>query len=409
MEAGMAKLLDRRGLLGVGAATGLAALTAGLKAAGQEVSADCRPAPAAEGPDPVPMTWQRALERYRYGVALAGLEFGDSVFPGRHRAEVQEPPEDRYPYYASRGLRSVRLPYLWERLQPDLYGELDGALDLLSVHRANGPVLFRDVVRRHLDLAHQHGMKVLLDPHNYGARALRRDGAWVTTGGTGRMGRFAIGSPEVPVAAFADFCARLAAEYGDHPALLALDIMNEPVQMPGEGDGWFTAAQAAVLAVRRVRPDILLFIEGYRYANPFRWPQLNPRLHELEDPSDKLVFSAHLYFDDDHSGRYRGEEALRPGPRSTPARVLRDIQPFFDWLDAHGLRGHIGEFGAPDRPEWKPLPAALIDACAGRDLLMHAWADWPNNKGYVLQLNSDKGPDRAIVSLLSAAAEVRCT
>lgn len=406
----MSKMIGRRSVMAGGAALALGGAglgVAGLGSRGRARSLPCPTVPAGSV-DPVPMDWQHAIARYQFGVALAGLEFGESVFPGRLNAEVQQPPDDRYGYYASRGLRSIRLPYLWERFQPELFGEIDGTLDLLSGDRHLGRVEFRDVVRQHLDRAHAHGMKVLLDPHNYGARALRRDGAWVLDGGTGRNGRFAIGSPQVPIAAFADFCARLAAEYGDHPALLGFDIMNEPVSLPNGNADWFAAAQAAVTAVRRVNRNVLLFIEGYQYANTANWPKLNPRFHELEDPSNKLVFSAHLYFDDDHSGRYANAEAKRPGRRSTPERALADIEPFFAWLDRHGLHGHVGEFGAPDTPEWRPLVKTFLDACVEQQVLVHAWADWPRKGDYVLDLNPAGGPDRQIVSLLAQAARKRC-
>ncbi len=384
------------------------AAIAGLGVGAFALDAPRRPRPPQpgppRGPDPVPMTWQRSLQSYRYGVALAGLEFGENVFPGRLDAEILPPPADRYPYYASKGLRSIRLPYLWERFQPDLFGEIDGKVDLLAKDSGRGDVRFKDLVRQQLDLAQQHGMKVLLDPHNYGARALRRDGQWILTGGTGRSGRFAIGSPEVPVAAFADFVARLAREFGDHPALMGLDIMNEPVMMPGDGDGWLRAAQAAVLAVRRAGSNVLLFIEGYRYANPFTWTRNNPNLHLLKDPANRLVFSAHLYFDQDHSGRYTADETARPRSASTVGRAQQDISPFFDWLDAHGFNGHIGEFGAPDTPEWRPIIQAFVDDCSSRGVLMHAWADWPKPSRYPLQLNPQGGPDKQIVTILAQAA-----
>ncbi|MBB3997894.1 glycoside hydrolase family 5 protein [Aureimonas pseudogalii] len=351
-----------------------------------------------------PLTWDEALAGHRYGVALAGLEFGEKVFPGRLNAEIVPPQPDRYAYYASKGLKTIRLPYLWERFQPELFGDIDGRVDLLSTDRHRGVVLFKDLVREQLDLAEQHGIKVLLDPHNYGARALRRDGRWLVTGGTGRGGRFAIGSPDVPVEAFADFVGKLAAEFADHPALMGFDIMNEPTAMPEGPDSWFAAAQAAIDSIRDVSPDVLIFVEGYHYANPFNWQKLNPRLHELKDPSDKLVFSAHLYFDGDHSGRYQQAEARAPLAAGTGRRAVDDIEPFFRWLDEHGLRGHIGEFGTPDTPEWADAVENFVDACRQREIVVHAWADWPGVSNYVLQLNPQGGPDKRIVTLLSEAA-----
>lgn len=398
----MRKLIGRRDLLTGAALIGVGAGALALTGAGRN---DRRPRPNGRQGGRSVLTWDRLLKNHRYGVALAGLEFGENVFPGRFDAEILPPPAGRYPYYASIGIRSVRLPYLWERFQPDLFGDIDGKVDLLSKDRGLGHVRFKDLVRQQLDLAQRHGIKVLLDPHNYGARAIRRNGAWVLTGGTGRNGRFAIGSKEVPVAAFADFVAKLAREFGDHPALMGFDIMNEPVKMPGEGDGWFRAAQAAVTAIRQTGSRNLIFIEGYRYANPFSWRANNPRLHELKDPADRTVFSAHLYFDSDHSGRYAADEGAKPRPVSSSKRATGDIRPFFDWLDEHGFRGHIGEFGAPDTPEWAPIVRSFIDECGRRDIPVHAWADWPRPSKYPLQLNPQGGPDKRIVTMMAQAAK----
>lgn len=364
-------------------------------------SASATPPRPSQPPGPSP-EWTGLLAGHRFGVALAGLEFGEARFPGRLNSEILPPPADRYAYYSSLGIKSVRLPYLWERLQPELMGPLDGTVDLLSVDRARGRVTFAQLIHEQLDLASQHGIKVLLDPHNYGARALRgKLSQWQIAGGPGRFGRFAVGTPAVPTAAFADFVRRVAAEFGDHPALMGLDIMNEPVKMPGGPQAWQDAAQAAITAVRGVNKRVPLFIEGYNYANPFRWSELNPNLHELTDPSDNLVFSAHLYFDQDHSGRYLADEATAPRPISTPERALKDIAPFFDWLDRHGKRGHIGEFGAPDTDSWFAVVKPFMDACARRDILIHAWGDWPLPSTYVLNLNPQGGPDKRIVHYLS--------
>jgi endoglucanase len=416
-SAGVAGLLERNAM---GKPFGRRELLAGAILAGAGVGAVAfdlpgiaagrdRRRPARGGADPLPLDWDGAVHSYRYGVALAGLEFGENVFPGRLNAEIQAPPADRYAYYASKGLRSIRLPYLWERFQPDLFGDIDGKVDLLSADSRLGDLRYKDLVRRQLDLAHQHGMKVLLDPHNYGARAIRRDGQWLLTGGTGRSGRFAIGSNEVPVAAFADFVVKLAREYGGHPALMGLDIMNEPVKMPGEGNGWLAAAQAAVTATRHAGSNVLIFVEGYRYANPFTWRTNNPRLHELKDPANRIVFSAHLYFDADHSGRYLADEGIKPRAVSTPARAQQDIGEFFDWLEEHGFNGHVGEFGAPDLPEWRPIVQGFVDQCASRGVLMHAWADWPKPSKYPLQLNPQGGPDKQLVTILARAQRALIT
>ncbi len=96
------------------------------------------------------------------GVTLAGAEFGvspDRDWPGVHGTDYVYPHtvpgyESVLAYYAARGVDVIRLPFRWERLQPELFTAFDSAeLDLL---------------RGFVDAASAQGMRVILDPHNFG-------------------------------------------------------------------------------------------------------------------------------------------------------------------------------------------------------------------------------------------------
>ncbi len=56
-------------------------------------------------------------------------------------------------YYKGKGLNLFRLPFLWERVQPSLYG----GLNQTELSRLDNVVA----------AARNRGMKVILDPHNY--------------------------------------------------------------------------------------------------------------------------------------------------------------------------------------------------------------------------------------------------
>ncbi|HYM85665.1 MAG TPA: glycoside hydrolase family 5 protein, partial [Pseudoxanthomonas sp.] len=59
------------------------------------------------------------------GVNLAGAEFNSSKKPGTLYKDYTYPSESDYAYYASKGMNVIRLPFLWERLQPQANGALD--------------------------------------------------------------------------------------------------------------------------------------------------------------------------------------------------------------------------------------------------------------------------------------------
>ncbi|MEJ5169774.1 MAG: cellulase family glycosylhydrolase, partial [Fimbriimonadales bacterium] len=132
------------------------------------------------------------------GVNLAGAEFGE-VAPGRLGVFGRDyiyPTQDEVRYFVSRGMNLFRIPFRWERLQPKPNAEFDAA----------EAARLRTIVRA----VTSAGAVAVLDPHNYGRYYGRT-----------------IGSPEVPLAAFADFWKRLAREFGKDQRVW-FGLMNEP-------------------------------------------------------------------------------------------------------------------------------------------------------------------------------------
>jgi len=113
----------------------------------------------------------------QYGVNLSGMEFSDHTTPGVYDQDYTMPTAQDVTYYAGKGLRLIRLPLLWERMQDGLYGPLDAA----NVARADSL----------LSAAAANNAQVLLDIHNYGQ---------YVANGTGSL----IGSAQVPSSAFVD-------------------------------------------------------------------------------------------------------------------------------------------------------------------------------------------------------------
>ncbi|KIL04881.1 endoglucanase [Stutzerimonas stutzeri] len=296
------------------------------------------------------------------GVNLSGAGFAPHVVPGKHGTNYFYPEKRHFKYYADKGIRLIRFPFIWERVQHSLGEDLDGEqLRLL---------------KRTLDFAMQHGQKVILDMHNYG-----------------RYQGHLIGSSDVPYAAYAQVWQKLAKRFGGHPALLGYDIMNEPHGTVGL---WPGAAQAAVDAIREVDQQALIFVEGERWSSAYHWPLVNANFL-VKDPVERIVYEAHLYFDEDFSGKYLPGKSRNIDPMLGVERA----RPFVEWLQKHGQKGFLGEYGIPDDlPEasvaMDNLLAYLNDNC----IPSAYWAGGPGWGQYRLAIEPRDGQDRPQMAIL---------
>jgi hypothetical protein len=100
------------------------------------------------------------------GINLSGAAFNAGRRPGIHGTDYIYPSASYLDYYKKRGFEVVRLPFLWERLQGTLFGELNRS-EL-------------DLIKKFVSAARERNMKVILSPHNYGRYAV--DGEEVLVG-----------------------------------------------------------------------------------------------------------------------------------------------------------------------------------------------------------------------------------
>jgi Ca2+-binding RTX toxin-like protein len=301
------------------------------------------------------------------GVNLAGAEFGSS--PGVYGYDYIYPTAGELDYFKSEGITLIRLPFRWERVQPDLDGPLDGA----------------EVARIHtfLDEAAARGMQVILDVHNYGRYA-------------GQV----IGSDAVPISSFADFWSKMAAEFGGSPAIAGYGLMNEPHDMGGSGV-WPAAAQAAVDAIRATGATENIIVAGDGWSSAGMWQLVNGNL-AINDTLNKIVYEAHIYFDHDNTGTYRGTYDQEG---ATAMTGVTRLQVFQDWLEAHNAKGFIGEFGVPgDDPRWLAALDNLVDAMHQFGIDGTAWAAGPWWGNYPLSLEPLNGVDKPQLSILTQYA-----
>jgi endoglucanase len=308
------------------------------------------------------------------GVNLAGAEFG-ATYPGTEGVDYAFPAASELDYYQSKGLTLIRLPFLWERMQPTLNGPLDSN--------------YLDRVKTFVAEAAARGMQVVLDAHDYGRY------------GTGNFSEAAnhgnvIGSAAVPYSAFRDFWTKMASQFAGNPGIYGYDIMNEPHDMGG-ANVWPTAAQDAVNGIRSVDKTTPIIVEGDGWATAANWPTVNANLH-INDPSSKTIYEAHIYFDRNDSGNYVGtydQEGAYPG-----IGVAR-LQPFVNWLNQNHYRGYVGEYSVPDNDRrWLTVLDNFLSALKADGLPGTYWAGgplWGNSPGAVDPIS---GQDRPQMSIL---------
>jgi endoglucanase len=303
------------------------------------------------------------------GINMSGANFAPHITPGKVGTNYFYPEKKYFKYYADKNIRLIRFPFIWERLQHDLYKGVN--FDQIRL------------LRRTLDFAAEHDQKIILDMHNYGRYK-------------GKL----IGSPEVPYEAYASVWRKLAEEFKDHPALLGYDIMNEPHSTKGL---WPAAAQAAVDAIRQVDMKTLIFVEGDRWASTFHWRMVNEDFL-IEDPAEKIIYEGHLYLDKDFSGRYANDETV------DPMLGVERARPFVEWLKENNLKGFLGEYGVPGHSESMLVAMDNLLGYLNENCMPSAyWAGGPGWGEYVLAVEPIDGKDRPQMEVLQKNISNNCT
>lgn len=269
------------------------------------------------------------------GVNLSGAEFGE--MPGQPNKDYTYPGEAAIQRLAGLGMNAIRLPFRWERIQP----QLNGPLDLMELARLDQTVAQAEAA----------GLVVILDLHNFAYYAKRQ-----------------LGSADLPASALGDVWGRLASHYRDRPKLV-FSIMNEPHDV--HSAAWTQIQNVAIAAIRKAGARQLILVTGTAYGGAHSWTADLPvgnngrDLLGVQDPLDRYAFDFHQYFDADFSGR---------APEcSASDRALKAIDDVTAWLKAHDRRGFLGEFATSDRPE---CLRALREMAARVDASPRQWLGW---------------------------------
>ncbi|KAA8918044.1 cellulase [Xanthomonas sontii] len=316
-----------------------------------------------------------AQQTLRYaGINLAGAEFNSAKKPGVLFKDYVYPTDADYAYTATQGMNIVRLPFLWERLQPQANGPLDTAQ--------------LDALRTAVERARRYNLHLILDVHNYA----KYDGV-------------RIGGDAVPAAALADLWRRLALVFGNDGSV-AFGLMNEPNGL-ASGD-WAAIAQASIDAIRGTGADNLILVPGTAFSGAHSWNSTwygvsNAQgLLTVHDPAGNLAFEVHQYLDPDSSGTSAACVSTSIGAER--------LQGFTQWLRANGYRGFLGEFGGSSDPTCLAALDTMLGYVHDNGDVWLGWTAWAGGawwrSDYAFNLQPDKsGADKPQMDVLAVRAQ----
>lgn len=305
-----------------------------------------------------------------FGVNLAGAEFGSPNFPGNYNTDYTYPTTEELDYYKSKGLNLVRMPFSWERIQP----VLNGNLDEIELNR----------IKDFLQAARNRNMAVILDLHNYGRYYVN---------GIEEI----IGSANLSIAHIKDLWTKLSLELKNNSEIWGYGIMNEPHDMLA-GTPWFDIAQEIINGIRNSDTQTRIIVGGDSWSSAEFWPLFSDNLKNLSDPSNNLTFEAHVYFDNDSSGRYYQSY---DDEGAYPDKGIDRVNPFLDWLETNDLNGFVGEYGVPGNDaRWLTMLDNLLLHLESKGINGTYWAGGPWWGDYILSIEPGNGNDKPQMAII---------
>ncbi|WP_300972964.1 glycoside hydrolase family 5 protein [Sphingomonas sp. LHG3406-1] len=302
--------------------------------------------------------------KYR-GVNLASAEFAPKKLPGVAGQDYIYPTKATAEPFAAMGMNSIRLPFLWERIQPE----------------AKGPLNEEEAKRLDASLNDLRGFEqVILDLHNYG-----------------RFRGKPLARADRSADALADLWTRLAQRYKDRPGI-AFGIMNEPHGI--RATEWRAIAEETTAAIRRTGARNLILVPGSNWTGGHSWHNggdgdNGAALAGFIDPGRNFAFEIHQYLDRDSSGSNPGCS----GPRIGTER----LQAVTRWLRQQKARAVLGEFGVDSSPA---CLAALDDMLGFLRQNGDVWIGWNYWAGgdwwgdYALGIQPKNGKERPQAAVL---------
>lgn len=240
---------------------------------------------------------------YTVGVNLSTGEFGTDpgvygtnyIYPSRPEWLSSNPARahEYMDYIWGLGIRTIRLPFKWGRVQRVAYGPLYG-------ERAEGQAWSGslDIARIDEIVAYWTGLGgvVLLDVHNFGG---------TISNGKVRFDKPLQSAGDLPIEGLVDLWVKLANRYKANTKVW-FGLMNEPNGTDAYSPTRCRAIfQTVTNAIRgRTQATNKILVPGTEYCSTTRWVANGQAAayEDFYDPLDNFAFETHLYQDADTAG-----------------------------------------------------------------------------------------------------------
>ena len=291
---------------------GLAAATAAMTTTPTTTTTTTTTNPSSQTVQPTSST--SSLSLALFGVNLSGAEYGSATAqnPGTEGTDYVMPSNSEIDYYASKGMNVIRLPFLWERMQPVQNGPLNQT--------------YLSQIDSVVNYAASKGIKVDLDLHNYGF-------------GYGNE----VGSSGTPASSLDNLWSQVASHYASNSNVI-FGIMNEPYAQSAQD--WATTEETAVKAIRSTGATSQeILASGTGYDGGSSWVSSGNAAvlaSTVIDPNHNMAFEVHTYFDSDGSGT--SSSVVSP---TIGVDRLTDVT---NWAKTNGVKLFLGETGAASDP-----------------------------------------------------------
>ncbi|WP_227546015.1 glycoside hydrolase family 5 protein [Marinobacter fonticola] len=306
------------------------------------------------------------------GVNLAGAEFNSKKRPGVMYQDYTYPSASEIDYYAQKGVTAIRLPVRWERVQRELFAELNDE-EMSAIGKTLASARDRDIC-------------LILDIHNYGL-----------------YNGEPIGSDAVPADAFGDLWRRIAEELDD-PEYLALGLMNEPFKL--DIAAWGEIAQSTVNALRESGAEQLIFVSGGRWSGAHEWQKSfsgssnAETFADFKDPLNRTVLEVHQYADEYYSGTKQDCHE--------PSHFNRIFESMEQWAQANDQQLFLGEFGVPASEQCLASLDRML-SLMGNTSVWRGWTYWAGGAwwgDYFMSIAPQDGVDAAQMEVVEPYLKV---
>src|SRR5574337_142959 len=198
------------------------------------------------------------------GVNLSALEWGETVIPGTYGTNYTSPTTAEVDYFTGKGMKIIRIPFLWERMQPTLMQPFN--------------TTYRDRVESIVNYAtSKAGVFAIVDCHNYH-----------------RYNGNIVGSTAVPVDSFVNLWTRIGARFATNPRVM-FGLMNEPHDVPGGAAAVRDHQQAVIDALRAAGYGQYILVSGTQWSGGWTWTTSGnaAAMLSLTDPINRTIFDDH--------------------------------------------------------------------------------------------------------------------